>query len=116
MLKLCQLMLALSVLWLMLISAPLVPMVAEPVLTLLPLGRADVATEPKRCWAKDVFKVISSSAAAAAAIFKMPTKALLKRSVRTVKQFDWPLAALPDALHCSPTATNVPKRSEKMVL
>jgi hypothetical protein len=92
--------------------APLVLMVAEPVLTLPPWGRAFVARAIWLDWAWVLPKDKQAKATDAHVKRRAPTKPLATTEPRQ----PCPLAALPVEAVCSPTATSVPRRLEKMTL
>ncbi len=96
MLKVPQLILALSLVWLMAMFAPLVLRVALPVVTVADVGSA-VALRVDWAWA---LPIVMHANATAAKVLRVP----------------WPLAALPVEAVCSPTATSVPRRFEKTIL
>lgn len=96
MLKVSQLILALSLVWLMAMFAPLVLRVALPVVTVADVGSA-VALRVDWAWA---LPIVMHANATAAKVLRVP----------------WPLAALPVEAVCSPTATTMPRRFEKTIL
>jgi hypothetical protein len=118
MLKLCQLTLALSVVWVMFITAALlldVLLIATlPLLTLAPLGRAlaaGAAAKPTEAVNEAVKKVRATAAKAA---LSAPVKLLI--APLTTDRTPEPLAVFPWPTVCSPTATNAPRRLEKTIL
>jgi hypothetical protein len=104
----------------MTMAAPWVLMLAVPVLTAPPCGSALDEMAGRLDWACVLFMAMHDKATQAALYRKTPTNPPAVDAIadigNTAWRLAWPLAALPEELVFSPTATSVPRRSEKMIL